>query len=374
MGIRVRKGRSKSGPEFELALDKIERGKREFSRIPKEHWGRYGFLQDMTFEEAKAHGQQINAQDKLNQEIEARAKITKRLRREGTVKSAFLPEILVGEFENKLKEDFYGTDDKFLRSKQMSFWRTAQKIISSTKVNVSDYEDRKRVYYKAFIVEEFALSTVEKLINMINKWGKFSAKKQGKFFEVLPMPTGYERSQVDDAYQESGKVSKESSPLYPIDLQTQESKFKPEQYRWLYVSLWFGLRPSEVDILTEENQGSYWELVKQGEYQVLRVYQSKLTRVQKEKRWKQIPLIFEEQITAMDFILNEPLVRPLVKTIKRYLGEKYTTYAGRKGFEALLNRKGIPLEYSSRYLGHTSIERTYKNYQDTSKARIPKDL
>lgn len=342
--------------------------------LNKSEWEKHGFLTTMTIEEAKERVAQINALVKLDEQQKSKIANDKRLKEQSTIKSAFLPPLISQEFTNKLKEDFYGSEDNFLRSKNMSHWRTCQKIIKEAKVEPSEYEDRKRVFYKIFSEKKYSLSTVEKLVMMINKWGKFSAKKQGKFFEKLPMPKGKDATFIDDSFLDSGKNSKESAPLYPKDLEKIESKLKPEQYRWVFISLWFGLRPAEVEQLKPENEMKLWEIVKQEGHEVLRIYQPKLTRVTRDKRWKSIPVIFDEQKQALEWIESEEIKKPLVKTIKRYLGEKYTLYAGRKGFEALLRRKGIDMVYASRWLGHASLSRTYKDYQDTSKALIPKNI
>jgi integrase len=386
MKFSIKKSRTKTGPEFEVCCRTYAREEilklcpenpdksRHDWRVPRNQWSHFGFSEDMTFDEAKSRGQQINAQKKLDDEAVARSTMTKKLKAELNIKSAFLPPLMTAEFEDKLYEDSYLSEEDFLRSKKMSAWRSAKKIIKLAKVKVSDYEDRKIVFYKLFLKEKYSLSTVEKLVAMINKWGKFTGKKQKVYFEPLPMPIGADRFRIDDAYYDSGKISKESAPLYPIDLDKQEENFSKEQFRWLYISLWFGLRPIEIDSLTKDNKGKNWEIVKQGKVTVLRVYQTKLTKIEKSKRWKQIPILFDEQKVALKYIKQGELKRPLVKTVKRYLGEKYTTYAGRKGFEALLNRKNIPLEIISRYMGHMSVERTYKNYQDVSKARLPDNL
>lgn len=381
MKINIAKGRSKKGPEYEvirryrrreeiakLCPDNPDKEMHDV-RMPREDWEKFGFLFDMTIDEARERAKQLNAQEQLVQGEIAKAKNEKRLKKESLVKSAYLPTVINKEFEDKLAEDYYGED--FLRSKQMSHWRAAQKIIRKAKVKPSDYEDRKRVFYKLFADNKWSMSYVEKVVFIINKWGRYSAKKQGKYFEPLPIPKGYDRSMIDDSYLDSGKTIKESAPLMPIDLNKQEGNFKPEQFRWLFISLWFGLRPGEVDALLMENEGKRWKLEETEDYQVLCIYQTKLTKVAREKRWKRIPCLYDEQIEALDMILNEEIKTPLVKTIKKYFGEQYNRYAGRKGFESLLRRKGIPIDFISRYLGHTSIERTYKNYQDTSKAFIP---
>ena len=132
--------------------------------------------------------------------------------------------------------------------------------------------------------------------------------------------------------------------------------------KWIYLSVWLGLRPKEVDQLLREAM-SRIETLPCGT-QAVWVYQTKLTSIPHDRRWKPIPLIFKEQKCIARLITKREFERPLGKTIKRYFGERTTLYGGRKGFTDLMLGRGQRLEDISQWLGHRSIERTWRNYKD----------
>ena len=160
---------------------------------------------------------------------------------------------------------------------------------------------------------------------VINQWGFFISRKLGKPFFPIPRPKGYEKSRLLDAYFE--KVSKkgvtnESDPILPGQLKSTKANFKKEHHNWLYLSVWLGLRPKEIDQLKDSKNFR----IHHGPdgTSVLWVYQTKLTSVPPKYRWKLIPLIFEEQKKIQRLIKSKKFHRPLVKTVKLYLG-KHTT-------------------------------------------------
>jgi len=326
--------------------------------LPKHEWERYGFMFNMSLEEAKEKAKQWNAQKKLDDERKARFAREERLKEEALLESAFLPSLLVTKFEEKLLDDSdFSAKEEFLRSKQMSHWRTCKKLITAIEIEIEDWEDKAKHFYKYFIKNNWSLSYSEKLIMMLNRWGKFCSKQQRAYFSEIPFPRGRNKEKIVDNHYESTDTTKESAPLKLSDLEKAKENLKEDQYNWMYVSLWFGLRPSEIDSLID-GEGKTWKLGTQDGVKVFKVYQSKLTGIAKEKRWKLIPCIFNEQLEALKFVKSQKLDRPLVKTIKRHVGEKYTTYAGRKGFETLLHKRSIPYEAISSYLGHASVDRT----------------
>jgi len=383
MNFYVAKGRYKTSPfdvflrtsrkeEIRKIYPNCPRKSRVDRRVPRKDWEKFGFYSTMTFEQARARGKQLNASKKLEKEAAARIVSNDKIKEELAIESAYLPHHLVDEYLEKLRKDFYGTSEEFLRSKALSYWRISARVIREVAIDPKDWEEERRTFYKYFMDNAFALSTVQKVISELNKWGKFQARKSNTFFENLSKPRGRDMALIVDAYESSGKKSKESAPLFPNHLLRKEDSFKADQFNWLFVSLWFGLRPAEVDKLTEENKGTYWKLSELHGRLVLHIFQTKLNSIRREKRWKLIPCLFQEQVEAVEMIKTGELRRPLGKTMQRKLGEEYTCYAGRKGFESLMREKGVPIEYTSAWLGHQNVDRTWKSYRDRMKVIIPK--
>jgi integrase len=85
----------------------------------------------------------------------------------------------------------------------------------------------------------------------------------------------------------------------------------------------------------------------------------------RERRWKPIPVIYPEQEIALEFLSGERLVRPCLKTLQKYAGNsKIGLYGGRKGFTDLMLSLGQKIEDISIWMGHTSIEVTWRYYKN----------
>jgi tyrosyl-tRNA synthetase len=115
-----------------------------------------------------------------------------------------------------------------------------------------------------------------------------------------------------------------------------------------------------------------WYLAQQEGHTVFACYQWKLVSVPREKRWKFIPVLFAEQERAIEIIRSGNFKRPLPKFIKKHLAKNANTYGGRKGFESLMRSKGRTFTEAQAWLGHASIETTWKSYRDQKKVFLEK--
>ena len=102
------------------------------------------------------------------------------------------------------------------------------------------------------------------------------------------------------------------------------------------------------------------------------VYQTKLSSLSKDKRWKPIPLYFTEQKEAFKIIKSGQFKRPLNKTIQRLMDGQIETYSPRKGFVDLMLERGFALEDISTFLGHADINMTWRHYKDKFAFKLPK--
>lgn len=76
---------------------------------------------------------------------------------------------------------------------------------------------------------------------------------------------------------------------------------------------------------------------------------------------------------ALGFIENSKLQRPCLKTLKKYLkDQKISLYGGRKGFTDLMLSYGQKIEDISVWMGHTSIEVTWRYYKNKLKVSFTK--
>lgn len=62
----------------------------------------------------------------------------------------------------------------------------------------------------------------------------------------MPKPRGYDRRRLLEAYHDSNN-GKTSDPINPKQLEEVKENFSLEQYNWIYLTVWLGLRPLEAD-------------------------------------------------------------------------------------------------------------------------------
>ena len=199
-------------------------------------------------------------------------------------------------------------------------------------------------------------------MRMANLWGFFICKKMARPFLPVPYPRGYERQRLSEAYYTKQKACKKPSlPLLPEKLQAKKEVINIQNYNWLYLSVWFGLRPQEIDQLKDQR---LWRIeTTLTERKILWVYQTKIVALPTEERWKPIPILYPEQEEALKIIESQYYKRPLVQTMRRHFGMNVHLYAGRKGFTDLMLKNGHSLESISQWMGHTTIGRTWRNYK-----------
>lgn len=329
--------------------------RRQERHIPESEYAGLGLYKEMTPDQVRERLKQLNSQEKLKALQEKRLVIQERLAEENLAFDAYLPKQLITEFETR-----------FTDKKKMTHWRRVKNILVETRIDIKDWNFQKETFYSSFKKKNYSYSYCSKLITILNQWGRFLAYKTQTYFEPVPFPSGYTKQKIIDNY-EDVKGNPESRALTIKDLEIAKSKLKPEHHNWLYLSLWFGLRPIEVDSLKQPTSKRTWYIETQNDLEILWVYQTKLTGISREKRLKPIPIKHPEQKIGLEIIQSKNFKRPLVKTLKLHLSGQVTNYAGRKGFVDLMLGLGHSFESISQYMGHQSLDRTWKNYKDKKK-------
>lgn len=343
---------------WSLVSEQYKDGKRVQETVPRDLYKSFGLDPSWGIEEARARVRQLNGKGKIERVSQAGA--ARRVKFEETVKSVFVNETDAHLFIQRLEEDY--SYDK----KMVSHWQTCQRIILSLQIDPPDFEDRARAFYGYFRKHKFSLDYSTKLLRMLNLWGKFVCRKRGQPFEPIPKFDAKTRNDINDAYLEKpANRAGGAKPLDPETLSRYSSLFLPGQWEWIYVSVWFGLRPKEVE--------GKWKITTDGKVDILNVYQTKLRGLKDEDRWKMIPVLYPEQRKALSMLKLGGLKRPLVKTMQSILNdEEYSLYSGRKGFTDLMLDKGQDLEAISAWLGHRTIDRTWRHYKNRKRVQYKK--
>ena len=333
--------------------------------VSRKEWPSIGFNEEMTLEEARALAKSINTEANLKRLEEKRNNIQEKLTKESKVQSIFLPRVFVDAFEREWirKQD--------TKANLNSHWRAAKRVLASLELHPNEWANDPTPLFREFTKRKWSLSYSEKLLRIMNEWGIFISKKTHKFFIPVKPPKGKARERIRDAYFESKKKTKKSVPITPEDLAKAKSKLQKADYNWVWISLWFGLRPAEVDNLTDETKFRLEEDPAR-KLTVLWVYQPKLSSLPRDERWKLIPVLYKEQKEALRIVREEEFKRPLVKTLEAHLKPGATPYAGRKGFHALMSAKGNTFEDISAWMGHRSLDRTWLDYVERLKVSLKK--
>lgn len=337
--------------------------------VPKKDWQEHGFNLSMSYEQAKSQAKSLNSQAEVKRWAEKKANIRTRLDKEDKVESAFLPEHFVDEFQKEIlfEKMARGSSDIKLKNKIESHWRASKRIVREIKLHPQDWNEKAYRFFNLFVKKKMSPSYVQKLLRILNHWGFFISKKEGRPFLPIPAPKGAEAQRIADAFFDktpNGDGNK-SKPLSPELLEKAKSSLLVENYNWLFISVWLGLRPEEIDGLKKEK---LWEVTTtlKGK-KLLRVYQPKLRTVPKPKRWKVIPIIYPEQKRTLEVIESKKFRRPIYKVMHKYFGGNITLYGGRKNFTDMMLNKGQKFEQISQWMGHMSLDRTYKDYKDRLK-------
>ena len=328
--------------------------------VPKTRWFSLGFQPSMTTDQAKARAKQLNAKLHLKRREEQRLALDLKSKELQFQFNAAIPELYKQEFEQKyIYGRFNGPEwrKRFLRS-----WRAVQKLLLEVQLDPADWYDEMFKFYDYFYEKQYSFSYIRRMLQLANLWGYFLSRKLGQSFVRVPMPRGKERERILEAYfNKQGRHVCESDPITPTQLEKVKQELNEPNYNWLYLSVWLGLRPREIDQLHDR---SLFRLQRTGDQTALLwVYQTKLVSIPPRYRWKLIPIVFSGQIDVLRIIEGSNFKRPLNKTVRLHFGKFTTLYGGRKGFTDLMLDHQQQLENISQWMGHSTIERTWKNYK-----------
>ena len=334
---------------------------RDDKHIPQSQLLQHGLSPTMSVEEARARVKQLNRLTKADRKADAaKARALAQQKERQELKSAHLPDIFVDEFERDfLRAEIYG--DKNYR-KALSHWEYARKMIVHIGLPPAHWNMHRTRFYYYMADNPISRDYVSKVLRVTNLWGRFMSLKTGTGYLEIPGPRGKNRERIQDAWLRAGNKGKASAPITPEMLEAARTKLPEPEWRWLYLSVWLGLRPTEVDHIRTARLDTNNETG----YPVLWVYQSKLTSLPEDKRHKPVALVFPEQLAVLDMLAQE-MKRPSAYTMRSVFGEGFGVYGGRKGFQALLNSRGIHGPDVVTMFGHRSERTTKEHYWNWQK-------
>jgi len=334
--------------------------------VGPERWRDLGFRPTMSLEEARARQRQLNSSLRLRRQSDRHLEMELSRKRSNQINAATFPEPFLAEFERRflMRRGFPDSD----RRPSAACWSTAKKIIIELQLEPREWFDSVDKFYDCFHEKAWSLSYIRKVLRLINHWGYFISRKTGMAFLPVPSPRGHERSRLSEAYYKKiADQRRKSDPISAVQLEATRTKLHERHYNWLLLSVWAGLRPSEIDRLKQPGNFHIKRIPKGPS--VLWIYQEKLVALPPWERWKLIPLISKQQKGISKIVRSGEFARPCVKTLRRHFGDGVGLYGGRKGFTDLMLNRGFRLEEVSAWMGHTSIERTWRSYRNRLEAR-----
>jgi len=159
-------------------------GKREFKKVPDLALIEFGFKKTMSVEEAKARCKQLNKERSFVREKIRLA--AQRITSIQTTNEVLFPQSDLLEFQELITEENFGSED-YLKNLIFQF-NYIQKMCNKLRIQPQEYKESSKKIYKYFISQKTSLSYSVRLINFLNRWGKFKSKKMGTFFEPVPVP------------------------------------------------------------------------------------------------------------------------------------------------------------------------------------------
>ncbi len=341
--------------------------------VPRDNYIHLGFSNSMSLEEAKIRCKELNIEDQIERTNIKKTQTLERIRKQKLSYVAFLPHTRVERFISELEADYSDNPERLNNVKKL--WSSASKIITTLKLDFTKFFDNRNLVYNYFKNEAYSPDYIKKLIWIINKWGEFSARQVSAYYKDIPKLPSTAKQIILDKRQGKDDIKRAADLITFKELKNLRTSFKNQelemQWNWMFVAFSFGLRPTECDWLLSQPHTPI-EYDKQNKCQVLKIYQSKLTSVDHKDRFKVIPVYLENQKEALKLIESKNFKRPLNKTLKRIFDHNVQTYSPRKSFTDFMLENKFQLEDISIFLGHRSIDMTWRHYKGRTKFNLPK--
>jgi len=335
---------TKKHKAWRVAWEWYEEGIRRSTTVKEAHYGDLGISPKMTKAQAQKVTVVLNLDNRKTRIDKRREVIRLRMREIDAKEVRHLPSEYVRHFEEELG-DLPDVD----RRRQL--WRKAKALIQEVDIPIRSWRRRRDAIYKYFQEHRHKPAYAKKVIAMLNRWLEFYNEQMRTDYRPIPPLRGHARGRVEDA---SGE-DKTSDGLTEEDL-AKAKTMAPRLYKWLYISLWFGLRPVEVDQLLRVNRKRWYF-----EGDIFHVYQTKT------RKWKEIPILFSQQRKAIHYIREAKFKRPSPDTIKHHTGGYHHTNAGRHGFTYLMWRRKRSIIEVTSWMGHDDINLTFRIYSKLAK-------
>lgn len=358
--------RAKSSGKWSVYEEIHVNTKKSQVKVIEQSYPSLGINPSWTIEQVKSRIKLINKENKL--ERKAATETARKLAVLDEYDKVFFPEELTNEFLEHLRASTAGTDDYWVRL--LGGFKFAKKMVLKLKIKPHQYADKAPFIYRYFSEAKISVDYSQEILKTLNAWGRYVAKHQGSFFEPVPnIPKQFRKNIAREQRTKTG-VRTESEHMQLSHLVKLESQLPTEEYSWMYVSFWLGLRPSEVD--RESGKPHLLPHPTDKSIKVLEVNQVKIESEDEDAGYKYVPILYPEQKRAVELLKSGNLKRPNPKKLKDVTGENIDTYSARKGFVDLMQALGQRIEDAAMWMGHKDLKTTLKHYKNHSNVPFTK--
>lgn len=370
-----------NGQSFSLYLKRYEKGKpiKPHEKIDPAIYYRFGISADMTATDAKIKLDEFRKLNKASRlDVARQDRAFKRYNKARTINQVLFPQDLVDVFEERIRLENFGTQNHL--KKKLYIFSTVQEIMNHLKITPEVYAENSKIIFKYFADHQYSMNYCQKLISMMNDWGKFASGKGSGFFKIIPQPKGNAREKINDQSQMKTGVRKEALPMTEDLLRKiiGLNQLETTEINFFKATFYLGLRPEEL--MRTPNGGKHYSKVQHiSGVDVVSIYQEKLKGVPDNKRTKHIPIKWDEQKEAIKIIEDQSFKKPTYKAIKKIAralncnsGNKALgLYSGRKGFTNWCFDKGEKSFQSvASWLGHLDPTTTFSIYRDREQVML----
>ena len=311
MGVFVSKAKRS---KFRVFIEEWK-PKRKIVTVKSENYPTYNINHNMTYEQADSAAKEYNLKSKSQKNKDARA--IAQIQQNSLLNSFSLPQYLVDDFITELRAEYKNNTDRLETLEQ--HWKASQQMIAKLQIDYTIFFNSRFQIFEYYEKKCWSADYIKRITKISNRWGSFCARKKGTFFEPIPK-IGIKIHDIVKKRELKKNIRRAAEPMKWSELRNLRTKFMNEeltlQWNWLYIGLFFGLRPSEIDSLKDKSKFRL-DFNKDNNVDVIFVYQNKLKNLAEARRWKVIPIVETEQLEAIQLIKSGEFKRPLNKTLKR---------------------------------------------------------
>ena len=215
----------------------------------------------MSATEAKQKIKEFNKMNKGSKiEVARQARAFQRYKQSITINQTLFPPEMVALFKQKMTNENFGSA-KHLEKKEYVF-NIAQAIINQLGYTPEIYNENSKTIYKILSKRKYSVNYCQKIISILNEWGKFATSKGSGYYKNITIPRGSYPDEIQKQSTNKSGVRKEALPMTQVlldqisNIGLTQGILGQKQINALKAMFYFGLRPPNLPVMAIEGQRS----------------------------------------------------------------------------------------------------------------------